>query len=101
MALVYFLWPFDGDAISAIENQVSLQRELTTPDSPKGFNDNTHTQAPRDTRACPSHRTLTYCAPHAHPLLFTAMAFVPYGFVLKKRALACAGSHNAVPVAVR
>jgi hypothetical protein len=26
--------------------------------------------------------TLTCCAPHAHPLLPTAMAFVPYGFVL-------------------
>jgi hypothetical protein len=26
--------------------------------------------------------TLTFCAPHAHPLLPTAMAFVSYGFVL-------------------
>jgi hypothetical protein len=26
--------------------------------------------------------TLTFCAPHAHPLLPTAMAFVPHGFVL-------------------
>jgi hypothetical protein len=28
------------------------------------------------------HRTLTSCAPHTHPFLHTAMAFVPYGFVL-------------------
>jgi hypothetical protein len=32
--------------------------------------------------ATPPHHTLTCCAPHAHPLLPTAMAFVPYGFVL-------------------
>ena len=35
-------------------------------------------------RRTPPHRTLTCCAPHAHPLLPTAMAFVPYGFVLVK-----------------
>jgi hypothetical protein len=29
--------------------------KLTTPDSPNGFKDNTHTHAPRDTRACPHH----------------------------------------------
>jgi hypothetical protein len=28
------------------------------------------------------HHTLTCCAPHAHPLLKTAMAFVLYVFVL-------------------
>jgi hypothetical protein len=30
----------------------------------------------------PPHHTLTCCAPHAHPLLPAATAFVPYGFVL-------------------
>jgi hypothetical protein len=55
------------------------------PDSPKGFKDNTHTQAPRDTRACPPHPTalwpVAHRMRHAHPLLPTAMAFVPYGLV--------------------
>merc|ERR1719329_1519113 len=63
----------------------TTQRKLTTPDkSPRGFKDKTHTHTPRDTRACPHHpiTLLTFCAPHAHPLLPTAMAFVPYGFVL-------------------
>jgi hypothetical protein len=62
----------------------TTQRKLTTPDSQKGFKDNIHTQAPRDTRACPPppHHTLTCCKPHAHPLLPTAMAFVSHGFVL-------------------
>jgi hypothetical protein len=38
-----------------------------------------------DTRACPPHphyNLLRTASVHAHPLLPTAMAFVPYGFVL-------------------
>jgi len=45
--------------------------------------DNTHTSATRRPRLpTPPRCTLTFCAPHAHPLLPTAMAFVSYGFVL-------------------
>jgi hypothetical protein len=45
---------------------------------PKKASKTKHTQAPRDTSACPHHpatratpphRTLTFCAPHTHPLL--------------------------------
>jgi len=43
----------------------------------------THPSATRHPRLpIPTHHTLTCCAPHAHPLLPTAMAFVPYGLVL-------------------
>jgi hypothetical protein len=51
---------------------------------PKEAPKTTHTQAPRDARATPAHSELlrTACAPHAHPLLPTVMAFVSYGFVL-------------------
>jgi hypothetical protein len=43
----------------------------------------THTSATRRPRLpTPPRCTLTFCAPHAHPLLPTAMAFVSYGFVL-------------------
>jgi len=43
----------------------------------------THPSATRHPRLpTPPHNTLTCCAPHVHPLLTTAMAFVPYGFVL-------------------
>jgi hypothetical protein len=53
---------------------------------PKKVSKTTHTQTPRNTRAClhhsPPQHTITFCAPHAHPLLPTAMAFVSYGFVL-------------------
>jgi hypothetical protein len=48
----------------------------------KGFKDNTHTSATRHPRLpTPSQHNLTFCAPHAHPLLPSAMAFVSYGFV--------------------
>jgi hypothetical protein len=49
----------------------------------RGFKDNTHTSATRHLRqpTRPQH-TLTFCAPHSHPLLSTAITFVSYGFVL-------------------
>jgi hypothetical protein len=52
--------------------------------SPAGGNkDNTHTSATRHLRLpTPPQHTLTFCAPHAHPLPPTSMAFVSYGFVL-------------------
>jgi hypothetical protein len=43
----------------------------------------THPSATQHPRLpAPPHQTLTCCATHAHPLLPTAKAFVPYGFVL-------------------
>jgi hypothetical protein len=62
----------------------TTQRKLATPDSPKRLQrQHTHTSATRHPRlpTLPQH-TLTFCAPHAHPLLPTAMAFVSYGLVL-------------------
>jgi hypothetical protein len=47
----------------------------------KGFKHNTHTSATRHPHLpTPPQKILTFCAPHAHPLLPTAMAFVSYGF---------------------
>jgi hypothetical protein len=54
-----------------------------------------HTSATRHPRLpIPPHRALTFCAPHAHPLLSTVMAFVSYGSVLvlvRVRAANCGG----------
>ena len=61
----------------------------------------TTTSASRYPRLPPlPHPALTCCTPHAHPLLPTAMAFVPYGFVLVQVQVHSAPTPHTVPRAL-